>query len=230
MSWSWASASSCPHVRPIFIISASTSRRQLFRGRPLFLLPCGFQESDSLVMFGLAFLRVWPIHLHRLWRISTSIGCWFVLRHSSWLLIISGQWISSIFLRQVLRKVCNFFVLATVVLQVSAPYNRTGLTIELKMRSLVFVERMVDLQTLLSWWNAALALPILILMSASVPPCLSTLLPKYVKESTSSRGLSPSTMGVVFSVLTLRIWLFVGWISSPMRAEFWLMIVVFSCI
>ena len=108
----------------------------------LFLLPCGFHESDSLVMFGLAFLRVWPIHLHRLWRISTSIGCWFVLRHSSWLLIISGQWIFSIFLRQVLRKVCNFFVLATVVLQVSAPYNRTGLTIELKMRSLVFVERM----------------------------------------------------------------------------------------
>ena len=84
---SWASASSCPHVRPIFLISASTSRRKLFRGRPLFLLPCGFHESDSLVMLRLAFLRVWPIHLHRLWRISTSIGCWFVLCHSSWLLI-----------------------------------------------------------------------------------------------------------------------------------------------
>ena len=136
----------------------------------------------------------------------------------------------NIFLRQAFKKVCSFLVLATVVLQVSAPHSCTDLTIELKNRSLVFVERMVDRQTLFSWWNAVLALPILILMSASVPPCLSTLLPRYVKESTSSRGLSPSMMGAVLAVLTLRIWLFVGWMVSPMRAEFWLMVVVFSCI
>ena len=75
---------------------------------------------------------------------------------------------------------------------------------------------MIDLQTFLSWWNDVLALPILILMSASVPPCFSTLLPKYVKfvnESTYSRGRW---------VLCSLYW--------PWESYFWLMMVVFSCI
>ncbi|VDP44874.1 unnamed protein product [Schistosoma mattheei] len=41
--------------------------------------------------------------------------------------------------------------------------------------------------------NAALALPFLAFMPASYHPCLSTMLPKYVKDSTSSR-VSPSSV------------------------------------
>ncbi|KAH3887226.1 hypothetical protein DPMN_011242 [Dreissena polymorpha] len=49
---------------------------------------------------------------------SSSTGCWFVLLHNSSLKILSGQ---RIFLRQVLMKTCIFFMVVTVVLQVSAP-------------------------------------------------------------------------------------------------------------
>ncbi|KAH3715089.1 hypothetical protein DPMN_057795 [Dreissena polymorpha] len=52
---------------------------------------------------------------------SSSTGCWFVLLHNSSFEILSGQRILRIFLRQVLMKTCIFFMVVTVVLQVSAP-------------------------------------------------------------------------------------------------------------
>ncbi|KAH3751334.1 hypothetical protein DPMN_185887 [Dreissena polymorpha] len=52
---------------------------------------------------------------------SSSTGCWFVLLHNISLEILSGQRILRIFLRQVLMKTCIFFMVVTVVLQVSAP-------------------------------------------------------------------------------------------------------------
>jgi hypothetical protein len=45
-----------------------------------------------------------------------------------------------------------------------------------------------EFQMFRSWINAPLALPILVLTSASVPPCLSTILPRYVNDSISSSG------------------------------------------
>ncbi|VDP52616.1 unnamed protein product [Schistosoma mattheei] len=50
-------------------------------------------------------------------------------------------------------------------------------------------------------WNAALALSILAFTSASDPPCSSMMLPRYVKDSTSSTASPPSLIGSVFAVL-----------------------------
>ena len=47
-------AISC-QVYPIFLASDSTSRRQVFLGRPLFLFPWGFHVSACLVMLVVAF-------------------------------------------------------------------------------------------------------------------------------------------------------------------------------
>lgn len=44
----------------------------------------------------------------------------------------------------------------------------------------------LELQVFFRLMNASIALPILPPTSASVRPCLSTILPKYVEESTSS--------------------------------------------
>ncbi|KAH3854302.1 hypothetical protein DPMN_096839 [Dreissena polymorpha] len=62
----WASLSSCPHVWPICLASASRSRCQVFLGRPLFLFHWGFHVRDCLVVLDAGLRRVWPIHLQRL--------------------------------------------------------------------------------------------------------------------------------------------------------------------
>ncbi|KAH3825198.1 hypothetical protein DPMN_127071 [Dreissena polymorpha] len=62
----WASLSSCPHVWPTCLASASRSRRQVFLGRPLFLFPWGFHVRDCLVVLDAGLRRVWPIHLQLL--------------------------------------------------------------------------------------------------------------------------------------------------------------------
>ena len=54
------------------------------------------------------------------------------------------------------------------------------------MRSLVSVLIFLDLQMFVNMLNGTLALTILASTSTSVPPYLSTTLPRYVKESTSS--------------------------------------------
>ncbi|XP_039517805.1 uncharacterized protein LOC120471939 [Pimephales promelas] len=149
-SRSWANFSSCPHVWPDLFTSASRSRRQLFLGLPLFLFPCGFQKRACLTMLDAGLRRVWPTHLQRLWRISSSIGCCPVRCHISMLLMVFGQRTLRIRLRQVLIKDCIFFVVATVVLQVSAPYSRTGFIIALKILILVFLGSSEDPQTFFS--------------------------------------------------------------------------------
>ena len=54
----WASLSSCPHVWPICIVSASSSRRQVILGRHLFVFPLGFHVRDCLVVFDPGLRRV----------------------------------------------------------------------------------------------------------------------------------------------------------------------------
>ena len=84
--------------------------------------------------------------------------------------MVLGQWMPSILLRQLLMNVCTFIVVDTVVLHVSDPYNGTVLIFELKSLSFVRWLITLELQMFFSWMNAALALPILALTSASVPP------------------------------------------------------------
>ena len=136
------SLSNCPQLWPLFLMSASISLLQVILGRPLFLLPCGFHVRDCLVVLDAVFLRVWPIHLHLRWRISSSTGSCWMRRQSSSLVMTFGQRILSIFRRHELINVCSFFEPAAVVRQVSAPYLKTGFTVVLNILTLVFRVRL----------------------------------------------------------------------------------------
>ena len=83
--------------------------------------------------------RVCPIHLQRLWRISSSAGCCLVRYQSSLLLMVSGHWIWRILLGQVLMNVWIFFSVAAMVIHVSALYSRTGFTVVLKILILMLM-------------------------------------------------------------------------------------------
>ena len=182
-------------------MSASKSRLHEFLGRPLFFFPWRFQDRACLVMLVEGFQRVWPIHLHRLIMISASAGLWLVLCHSFSLLMVIGQRIRKILHRHELIKVCTFFVVATVVLQVSEPYNRTGLTLLLKILILVGSVRSLELQTFFYCRKTALALPILALTSVSLDVNYTA---QIGKGFTSSNKSSFSRTGSVITVLILR--------------------------
>ncbi|KAH9596144.1 hypothetical protein MS3_00001932 [Schistosoma haematobium] len=176
-----------------------------------------------------AFLNVCPIHFQRFFLIS-STGIWFVLSHSRLLLIVFGQRIRSILRRQLLINICIFWMMAFVVLQVSAPYSRTVLTFVLRILTLVLVDSCFEFQMFFSCKYSALALPIRAFTSASDPPCSSIMLPKYVKVFTSSKSSPSSVTGLVHAVLYRRILLFPLRILRPTAVEAAATLVVFSCI
>ncbi|VDO98839.1 unnamed protein product [Schistosoma margrebowiei] len=87
------------------------------------------------------------------------------------LLMVSGQWMLSILRRQLLINTCIFSMVVVVVLQVSAPYSRTALTLVLKILTLILVESCFEFHMFFNCRNATLALPILAFTSASEPTC-----------------------------------------------------------
>ncbi|CAH8656385.1 unnamed protein product [Schistosoma guineensis] len=78
--------------------------------------------------------------------------------------------------------------------------------------------------------NVTLALPILAFTSASEPPCSSIMLPRYVKDSTSSRVSLSIVIGFLFSALNLRTLVFLLCILRPTDAETAATLAVFVCI
>ena len=60
----WATLVIPDQLVPCCFSSASVSRLQLLRGRPLFLFPCGFQVRAWRVVLDAGFLRVCPIQPH----------------------------------------------------------------------------------------------------------------------------------------------------------------------
>ena len=62
---------------PCSFNSDSVSLRQVFLGRPLLFLHCGFHLRACLVMLRGGFLSVWPIHAHFLFLICMFMGSWF---------------------------------------------------------------------------------------------------------------------------------------------------------
>ena len=156
-------------------------------------------------MLDACFRSVCPIQSHRLLFISISTGPCFVRCQSSALHMVSGQCILGIRLRQLYMKVCTFLVVFLVVIHVSDPYSETDFTLELKILNLVSVAIALALHVFfLSWRKATIALPIRALTSTSVPPWLFTMLPRYVKVSTSSSTFSPSIIGPSLAVLCER--------------------------
>ena len=157
----------------------------VFLGRPVFLFLCGFHVRACLEIVDVGFRSVWPIHPHRLFLISSPTFCWCIFSHKSLLLMVFGQRIWRILLRQLLIKVRYFLVVVLVVLSVSDPYSSTFILV-LNRRICVCNDTTLELQMFFSCINAPLALPILALTSTTAPPCLSIILPRYVKVSTSS--------------------------------------------
>ncbi|VDO59852.1 unnamed protein product [Schistosoma margrebowiei] len=174
-----------PVVFIIFICAYYPTQRVLWF--PLFCFPSGFQVSACLVMQFDDLRNVCPIHFHRLFLISSSAGSWFVLSHRRLLLMVSGQWMLSILRRQLFLNTCTFMMVVVVVLQVSAPYIRTTLTLVLKILTLILVESCFEFHMFFNCRNAFLALPILFFTSASEPPCSSMMLPSGLNEAAKER-------------------------------------------
>ncbi|BFZ21622.1 hypothetical protein BsWGS_24661 [Bradybaena similaris] len=63
---SWTISSSRLQVYPIFVVSASRSRRQVFLRHPIFRFPWRFHFTACLVMLFCGFWRVCPIQRHLL--------------------------------------------------------------------------------------------------------------------------------------------------------------------
>ena len=72
--------SSWLHGWSVILKSTSRSRRQVFLGRPLFLLPWGFQQRAQacLVTLDVVLRRACPIYFHLRLVISSSAGIWLV--------------------------------------------------------------------------------------------------------------------------------------------------------
>ena len=105
-----------------------------------------------------------------------------------------------------------------------------GLYICVKQAYFVVSPITFDFHTFLNRWKATLALLILFFTSASVPPCVSTMLPRYLKSLTSS-SVSPSSMISVSQVaFVLRIFVFLLLIFNPTRSEINASYAVLSCI
>ena len=230
LSLSWAFlAASLQLIFPLFM-SSSTCLHQVICGLPLPLLPCGFHWSACLVMLLVGFLSVCPIHLHLRRPISLSIGSCSVLSHRILLWALSLHLIFIIRLKQVLMKTCSFEVKVFVRLQVSLPYKSTDLTFYWKSLIFVLIEMFRSFHTLFNNPNAARALPILVFISAPVPPLSSIMLPRYVNSETSSNWLPPTIIVSDPEVLTLRIFDFPVCILSPMVWDVSLRSFVLFCI
>ncbi len=96
---------------------------------------------------------------------SSSTGSHVNRCHSFSFLILIGQQILMILLRQVLIKTWIFFMVVLVVPQISAPYSNTGFTIVLKTLILVLMPISEDHQMFFSWRKAALDLLLCILLT-----------------------------------------------------------------
>ncbi|VDO87229.1 unnamed protein product [Schistosoma margrebowiei] len=150
------------------------------------------------------------------------------------LLIVSDQRTGSILRRQLLIDTCIFWMMVVVVLQVFALYSRTVLISVLKILTLVLTDSCFEFHIFFNRRNAALALPILDFISASDPSCSSMMLPRYMKDSTSSKVSPSGVIGLPFSVLCLRTFVFPLCMLKPTDAETFallsLFIRIFSCI
>ena len=89
----WAALVIPDQLVPCCFISASVSRLQLWRGRPLFLFPCGFQVRAWRVVLDAGFLRVCPIQPHFLRSICLATGSCPARSHRSSFRIFSCHWI-----------------------------------------------------------------------------------------------------------------------------------------
>ena len=157
----WAALAIPDQLAPCCFSSASVSRLQLLRGRPLFLFPFGLQVRAWRAGCWLPEGVSNPAPLPPQYQLGHRSSCWIFPYHR----------MLQIHLAQVLKNVRIFCCIVCVVRHVSLPYSRIDFTLELKTRSLVLMLIPPDAQMLLNTTKAALALPILAVTSRPVPPC-----------------------------------------------------------
>ena len=97
-------------------------------GRPCFLFPSGVNLNAALAKSSAVLLNKWPIHLHLLLYRSIDMSSDPIDWCNSLFMSLRGQNILMIFLRHELWKLGNLLVSRSVILQHSAPHNRTERT------------------------------------------------------------------------------------------------------
>ena len=173
-----------PFLSCLFYLPPHFSASHVSRLSPF---PCGFHLSASLRMWWV-FRYVWPVQLHFLFLICLSIDSWLFLSHNALLLIVASHHIPWILLRRLFTKLWIVCSMDFVTRHLSEPFISTALSIEFKMHSF---------RMLLSTKKAALAFPILAVMSQCVLPFVSATLPRSMKDSTFS-GTSPGSIITLF--------------------------------
>ena len=106
------------------------SRRHVLLGRPLFLLPWGFQQRACLVTLDVGLQRVCPINLHPRLLIPSSGGTWLVSLQRSVLLMVTDQrirWPESIYTNTVFTvwKVSRITIFKKLPLEKSSLFEFT---------------------------------------------------------------------------------------------------------
>ena len=97
--------------------------------RPTSLLyPWGFQSNALFSIAPVSLRNVCSIQFHFLLFIWFSIDFWWVILHSSSIVILAVHFIFIIRLKHLFTNVCSLLVLPLVVFQVSHPYNNTDFT------------------------------------------------------------------------------------------------------
>ena len=152
-SLSLAFLSSSLYVWPISFISDSTVLLQV-----VLSFTFSVHLRDTLVMLFVGFLSTCPIHRQRFFLriahmlVELVISCRFSFE------ILTGQNILSILFRQPFWKIESYLMSFSVILQHSAPYNRTSRTQLLYSLILVFLFMLVDFQMFFSLVNLLFSL------------------------------------------------------------------------
>ena len=96
----------------------------------------------------------------------------------------------------------------------------------------IFVDFLIsfDAQMFFSMTKAIQAFPILAITSLSVPPCLSTTLPRHTNDSTSLILWLSTLIGALEVVLIFMSSVFLAFTLSPTQADVVAKRVVISCI
>ena len=97
-------------------------------------VPCQSLSSDAFFWLPQGMTYPFPlphfyVFLH--WSLASSAPQFIIV-------ILSGQWIRRIFLRQEFTNICTLLMGVAFILQVSDPYNKTGFTKQLNILIFVF--------------------------------------------------------------------------------------------
>ena len=152
--------------------------RQVVFGLPLGLLPAGVHLRAIFGIDDLSILKTCPSHRSRFCRIWFSMQVEFVNFSKFVFVMVFGQNILQICLRQLWWKLESDFMSVLVTLQHSLPYSNTDLTLLLYSFIFVFLLYWFDFQIGLSLWKVVLAFDNLFLMSFWVESSMLTTEPK----------------------------------------------------